>query len=205
MEAITLAGIVFFVGTVSAAILTPGPAILACIQVAGSRGREAAVPYGLGLAFGASLWCLASIFGLSLVFRAMPTVYVILKIAGGLYLLWIAFQMFRHAGAPARPEGDALRAAPGFWSGVALNLSNPKPALFYGAIVLAAFPGLHGLAGALSVYGIALGCELVFYMLVATLFSTREVRRRYLAGAAWIDRIAAGLIGALGLTLIVRH
>ena len=160
------------------------------------------MPYALGLAFGASLWCLASLAGLAVLFRAWPALYHGMKLVGGLYLLWVAVQMARAASGPP-PAADA--PGRGFWAGVALNLSNPKPALFYAAVVLSIFPRLHGLAGPAVIYAAALACELTFYSLVATLLSTAAVQRRYVGARAWIDRTAAVMIGALGLMLIIRH
>ena len=68
MDAISPAALLAFVMTLGLAILSPGPAIIACTRSAAARGREAALPYSVGLAVGASLWCLFSLFGLSLLF-----------------------------------------------------------------------------------------------------------------------------------------
>ena len=60
-------------------------------------------------------------------------------------------------------------------------------------------------AGPAVIYAAALTCELTFYSLVTTLLSTRAVQRRYVGARVWIDRIAAAMIGTLGLMLIIRH
>lgn len=203
MDAITLPALLAFVMTMGFAILSPGPAIIACTRSAAARGREAALPYALGLAVGASLWCLFSVFGLTLLFQLVPQLFTGLKIVGGVYLVWIAWKMWRHAEDPLPPA--AATDGPGFWSGIALNLSNPKPALFYASILLSLFPRLHGVVGPAFIYAVALSVEVTFYITVTTLMSTGPVRRRYFAAKAWIDRIAGALIGALGLTLILRH
>lgn len=204
MDALSLAQIVVFASTVSVAILSPGPAIVACAQAAMARGRARTMPFALGLALGASLWCLLSLFGLSVLFRLLPQLFAALKVLGGVYLLWVAWKMWRHAADPL-PGGAAVGGGPGFWSGIALNLSNPKPALFYGAVLLSIFPRLHGVAGPVVVYAVALACELTFYTLVARLMSAGPMRRRYFGARTAIDRIAGGLIGMLGALLIIRH
>lgn len=203
MDAITLPHLVLFVTTLSLAILSPGPAIIAASQSAAARGRAASMPYAMGLAFGASLWCLFALFGLTVVFRLVPQLYVALKLAGGIYLVWIAWKMWRHAADPLAMEGETV-TGPGFVRGIALNLSNPKPALFYSAVIMSVFPALGGIAPAI-VYGIALTVELTFYATVTALMSTAPVRRRYVGAKTWIDRIAGALIGVLGVSLIVRH
>ncbi|WP_231555413.1 LysE family translocator [Paracoccus sanguinis] len=203
LDAVTLPQLALFVSTLAVAILSPGPAIIAASRSAAARGRQASMPYALGLATGASLWCLFALFGLTVLFRAVPQLFVAMKLAGGVYLIWIAVQMWRHAADPLA-MGDETVTGPGFWQGIALNLSNPKPALFYASVIMSIFPALHGAAPAV-IYLVALSVELSFYVAVTTLMATGPVRRRYIAAKPWIDRIAGGLIGALGVSLILRH
>ncbi|WP_299360982.1 LysE family translocator [uncultured Paracoccus sp.] len=202
MDAVTFPQLLLFVGTLALAILSPGPAIIAASRSAAARGRRASMPYAIGLALGASLWCLFALFGLTILFRLVPSLYVGLKILGGLYLVWIAVQMVRQAADPLAMEGETV-TGPGFGQGVALNLSNPKPALFYAGVILSIFPALHGVAAAV-IYLVALAVELAFYAGVTVLMATGPVRRAYLRAGVWIDRIAGALIGALGLSLVLR-
>ena len=203
MVGITLPQVLLFVTTLGLAIVSPGPAIIAVSQSAASRGRANAMPYALGLAVGASLWCLFALFGLTVLFRWVPALFVALKILGGVYLMWVAWKMWSHAADPLG-IGDDASSGPGFWRGMALNLSNPKPALFYSAVIMSIFPVLHGAAPAV-VYAIALSVELIFYVTVTTLMATPPVRRRYYSSKTWIDRTAGALIGVLGLSLVIRH
>ena len=141
------------------AILSPGPAIIAAIQTAFSRGREVALPFGMGLAFGASLWGLFALAGLAVIFKLHPELYRFVKIIGGVYLLWMSWGLWRAATLPL-PEAAEKRFGRGFWGGVLLNLSNPKPALFYSALLLSLFPGPLSLAKQASIYATALSTEL---------------------------------------------
>ncbi len=203
MQAITLPALALFVTTLGFAILSPGPAIIAASRSAAARGRQASMPYAMGLAFGASVWCLFALFGLTVLFRVVPQSYMLLRLLGGAYLIWIAVQMWRHAAEPLEMQGAAA-IGPGFRQGLALNLSNPKPALFYGSVILTLFPGLSSLGGAV-VYLVALAVELAFYAAVTALMATGPMRRAYRAAKTAIDRIAGTLIGALGLTLMLRN
>ena len=203
MAAITLPALGLFVTTLGVAILSPGPAIIAASRSAAARGRQASMPYAMGLAIGASFWCLFALFGLTVLFRVLPQSYTILRFLGGAYLLWIAVQMWRHAADPLAMEGESV-AGPGFRQGLALNLSNPKPALFYAGVIMTIFPALST-AGAAGIYLVALSVEVCFYAAVTVLMATGPMRRGYRASRTAIDRIAGTLIGALGLTLILRH
>lgn len=192
--------VIALVSALSLAILTPGPSIIATVQTAFAHGRERALPYAMGLAFGASLWCVAALAGLAVVFRLHPGWFAGLKIFGGFYLLWFAWGLWR---AATRPLPPAAGGAKGFFGGIALNLSNPKPALFYAALILSVFPGPMAPARQALVYGICLATELFWYGLVAVLMSTASMRARYFAAKFWIDRAASIAMALLGLVLIV--
>lgn len=191
------------VSALSLAILSPGPAIIATVQAAFNHGRSRALPYALGLATGASLWCLFALAGLAAVFRLHPALFNGLKIFGGLYLLWFAWGLWR---ASREPLPDAAGGASrGFMGGIALNLSNPKPALFYATLILSVFPGPLGYPQQAVIFTICLGTELFWYTIVAIAMSTAAARARYFSAKSAIDRSASVAMAILGLMLIFKH
>ena len=190
------------VSALSLAILTPGPAIIATVQTAFAHGRERALPYALGLAVGASLWCICALLGLAVLFQLNPGLFTGMKIFGGCYLLWFAWALWR---ASTQPLPEAASGRKGFWGGIALNLSNPKPALFYAALILSVFPEPMTPARQTVIYGICLVVELSWYTVVAILMSTAPMRARYFAAKFWIDRAASLAMALLGLLLIVNR
>lgn len=176
--------------------------MIATVQTAFAHGRERALPYALGLACGASLWCIFALLGLAVVFKLHPGLFIAMKVLGGLYLLWFAWKLWA---ASTQPLPQAAGGAKGFFGGIALNLSNPKPALFYAAVILSVFPEPMAPARQGLVYAICLGTELFWYALVAVLMSTAAMRARYFAAKFWIDRAASLAMALLGLMLIVKH
>jgi threonine/homoserine/homoserine lactone efflux protein len=202
MIQLTAAQMGLFIATLSAAILSPGPGVIAVSQGAFALGRRHALAYGWGLAVGASFWCLFALLGLTALFRAAPWTLAALKVLGGAYLVWIGWQMWRHA---AEPVPQAAGGGMGFSAGVALNLANPKPALFYSAVLLSIFPAVLAPADRAAIYAVALSVELFFYTALASLMALPLLRRRYYAAKFWIDRGAGLAIGLLGLSLILRH
>ena len=201
---ITADQLALFVGTLAVAILSPGPGVIAVSQAAFAMGRRRALPYGWGLALGASFWCIFALLGLTVIFRALPWTYVALKVLGGAYLVWIAWKMWRHAAEPL-PDPAQSSGGMGFAGGMMLNLSNPKPALFYSAVLLSIFPALLTAGDKLTIYATATLVELAFYTALASLMALPWLRRRYYAAKFWIDRAAGLAIGLLGLSLILRH
>ena len=167
MEGVTAARLALFVGTLSLAVLSPGPGIIAVSQAAFRLGRRDAMPYALGLAVGASMWCLVALLGLTVLFEAVPVALSLFHVAGGAYLVWIAARMWRHAPDPLPEPGAG--SGQGFAAGMALNLSNPKPGLFYASVLLSIFPDLRGIAPNAAVYATALAVELTYYLSLAAI------------------------------------
>ena len=199
---LTLADLIAFNVVLAAAIAAPGAALLYFIKTTVASGRAAGIATGIGLGTAAALWTLAALMGLEAVFTLFPWTYTALKIGGALYLIWIAVQTWRHAKEPLgdapAPRGKAIL------SGLALNFGNPKSMLFAAAVIVVVFPqGLAPLDIAIIVMNHWL-LELAFYSLFAVLLSTTPARRGYLRLKPLLDRVAATLLGALGLRLILE-
>ncbi|MEM9576152.1 MAG: LysE family translocator [Pseudomonadota bacterium] len=186
-----------------AAIASPGAALLYFIKTCVSAGRKAGIATGVGLGLAASLWTLAALLGLEGLFALFPWAYTLLKIAGALYLIWIAVQTWRAARTPV--SASARGSGHAFWSGVLVNAGNPKSMLFAAAVIVVVFPqGLSGPEIALIVVNHFV-LELAFYTLFALLLSSAPARRRYLDAKPLLDRVTAGILGALGLRLLLER
>lgn len=113
--------------------LTPGPDMTFFLGRALAAGRTAGLAAVLGAATGLLVHTLLVALGISALIVAAPTAFLALKMVGALYLLWLAVQAIRHGSAlrlPAQP--GAGRGLVGTWaSGVAINILNPKVALFF--------------------------------------------------------------------------
>ena len=199
---LTLAELIAFNVVLIAAIASPGAALLYFIKTTVTSGRVSGMLTGIGLGLAAALWTLAALLGLEAVFALFPWTYTVLKIGGALYLLWIAIQTWHHArdplGAAPMPNGRAIL------SGVLLNMGNPKSMLFAAAVIVVVFPQGLGTVDIAVIVANHLLLELLFYTLFAVLLSSPPARRGYISLKPVLDRIAATLLGALGLRLILE-
>ena len=69
-----------------------------------ARGRKPGVAFGLGCALGCLNHTLLAALGVSALIAASPIAFTALKIAGGLYLLWLGIQAIRNARALGAPQ-----------------------------------------------------------------------------------------------------
>ena len=198
------AELVAFNAILLAAWISPGPAMLIAMHANLTNGRLAGIAAGLGLATTASLWTLAALLGLDALFTAVPLAYSVMKVLGGLYLMWVAVQTWRSAAAPlgaTKPQGQG-RA---FRRGLLSNLYNPKAVLFSAAALALVVPKDISPAGIGIVTLNHFLFEVFLYTLLAFVLSTPMVQRGYLSAKRWIDRVAASLLGALGLRLLIER
>lgn len=196
-----LAHIIAFNVTLLAAIASPGPAMLYFIRQTLAGGRRTGLFTVWGLGVMAATWTALALMGLDAVFALFPWAFVAMKTAGALYLLWIAFQTWKHA---AEPVGQAPTPdARAFLGGILVNLSNPKSVLFAAAVILVIFPQGLGWAEKALIVANHLVIELLVGSLLVVLFSTRQVSTGYLRAKPYLDRIAAGVLGLLGLRLLL--
>ena len=182
------------------AIASPGPALLMATHTSASRGRAAGVAAGVGLGSMAAIWTMMALIGLAIVFELFPMAYVGAKILGGAYLLYLAYKMWRNASAPIDARVPAARRA--FRQGFLVNLLNPKSVLFAAAVLVAVFPA--GLSVSES-FVIAINhflVEVAFYSTLSFCMSTQAVSKRYMKAKTYIDRVAAIILGALGIRLV---
>lgn len=118
-------------------VLTPGPNMIYLISRSISQGARAGLISLGGVALGFVFWVLAAAFGLTALLLVVPYAYDALRIAGALYLAWLAFEAVRPGGrspfeVTRLPAASAKRL---FVMGFVTNLLNPKIAMVYLALL----------------------------------------------------------------------
>jgi threonine/homoserine/homoserine lactone efflux protein len=187
------------------AAASPGPSFVLVAQTAAGSGRRAGLLAALAMMLGALVWAAAALYGLQALFARFEWLYLAMRIGGGLYLLYLAVMLWRHARAPLPEPGAAPGATPGAMQGfvraLALQLSNPKVMIFFGSIFLALLPA-HP-PGWMQVVTLAIVAfnEFTWYALITLLFSGGPARAIYRRAKFWLDRIMGGALALLGLRL----
>ena len=113
--------------------ITPGPDMTLFVGRALSQGRSAGLACMAGTMTGCVIHTLMVVIGLSALIVASPQAFLVLKVVGAGYLVWLAWQAIRN-GSAFSPDATP-RPARSLWAnwltGTAVNLMNPKVILFF--------------------------------------------------------------------------
>lgn len=114
-------------------VLTPGPNMIYLVSRSICQGRLAGLISLGGVALGFVFYMLCAAFGITALVLAVPYAYDALRIAGALYLLWLAWQAVRPSGQSPFQVRDLPADSPRklFAMGFLTNLLNPKIAAMY--------------------------------------------------------------------------
>lgn len=185
---------------------TPGPAIMACVAQALSNGFRSSLGLIVGIVLGDLLFLLFAIYGLSAIAQVLGQLFLIVKLVGGAYLVWLGWTMWNAEPTPADAAVEGERGGwSGFTAGLVVTLSNPKVILFYLGF-LPAFMDLTRLR-ALDVAVVAgVVTAVLLGVNVAYAYSASRARRVFTSRRALrnVNRGAGTVMIGTGLVVISR-
>jgi len=114
-------------------VITPGPNMLYLLSRSISQGPSAGLQSLAGIAATFILFALLALFGITALFAAFPLAFEVLRTAGALYLLYLAWQVLRPGGRSPLEVRQLPRESPRklFAMGFMTNLLNPKAGVLY--------------------------------------------------------------------------
>lgn len=184
--------------------ISPGPAVLMSARTGVIEGLRTGFFLATGIGVGGVVWALAALFGLNVVFQTAPAVLWALKIVGGLYLIWMAWGMWKSADQPldmtetGAPPRSALSA---FRLGLVTQLANPKPAVLFSAIFVGTVPQGTPIWVYAALLAVVFLNETIWNTLVARIFSFERSKATYISLKTIIDRSFGGLLALLGVKI----
>ena len=200
-------------GVMLLACVSPGPDMLAVTSHAFAR-RRAGVFAAAGIATSHAIWATLAVFGLGLILAQLAWLYEAIRIAGGVYLLYLGGKTLmglrRSAGVsePAAPVSAAAKSASGahaYRRGLLVGLTNPKAAAFFGSLFVTLLPAhaplwVHG-----ATIATVAGVSIAWFTSIAQLFSTGGVQRGYAKLRRPVDALMGAALVALGARLALDH
>ncbi|EXU75500.1 LysE family translocator [Erwinia mallotivora] len=206
MEANIIALATIF-GALILGAISPGPSFILVARTAMASARRAGMGAAVGMAAGSFIISLVALLGLHTLLSAVPWLWLALKTAGGLYLLWMAFRMFRGAKQPllmtqGNATGQSFQRA--FLTAFGTQVSNPKTAVVFAGIFAALLPPHISKVMYVSLPVISMLVDGLWYAFVAYALSSSGPRNTYLRYKAMFDRLGGSVMALLGIRLIVK-
>jgi len=198
-----IAGILF-VGAMS-----PGPSFLVVAQNSLSKSRAHGIVTALGTGLGVALFAVLASFGITTLIEKVPSAYLVFKLLGGAYLLFLAYKIWRGAKQPLdaishqRAHNGTLSQS--FALGLLTQISNPKTALVIAGIFAAFVPAEPPNHTAVFVSLIAFVIDFSWYALVAIVLSTGRTKHVYQRAKTGFDRTASIFLGVVGVKLLLSR
>jgi len=197
---VTYAGdIALALGILAVGMAGPGPNVLAILHASLSDGRSAGRAVAMGVITGTVVWAALTTTGLSALLSSYSSALTVIKIAGGIYLAWLALQALVSATRePDALPSEAESATDGDWRkrylrGLTIQITNPKAALVWIAIVSIGVRDGAPLWVPLAIVVGATILSIVIHGTYAQAFSAPAVVRLY-------QRARRGIDATLGVT-----
>lgn len=154
--------VTYFIACIVLAI-APGPDNIFVLTQSALRGRKAGILVVLGLCSGLLVHTTAVSLGVAVIFQASELAFMLLKLAGAGYLIYLAWGAFRAGATEIEGEKSTLTHAQLFRRGIIMNITNPKVTIFF----LAFLPQFSNPAwGPISIQMLILGA---FFILASIL------------------------------------
>ena len=202
----------FFGFLLAASVITvaPGPDNMMVLSIGMAKGRLPGIAFGLGCALGCLSHTLLAVLGVSALIAASPEAFTVLKVCGGLYLVWLGFNALRSAGGASVGKASDDRQSPRklFLKGIVANAINPKVILFFLSFLPQfVIPGHGSVAAQMAWLGIIFTVQAgVIFGLLGYFSGTvgQWINTRPRLGTA-MDRLTGVIFVGLGLRLIVSR
>jgi len=206
MTAVTLFA---FAGLCLLLSVTPGPDTFLVLRIS-LQSAVAGIAAALGSAVASMVWAALVGVGLAAVLEDSAEVFRWLKIAGGLYLLYLGVSSLiraRRTATPSATSGHSPRRSysrkAGFGAGALSTLLNPKVGLFYLAVVPQFIPHGGNTLDTALVLGVIESVIGFLYLVAVSIAAAKAMawlqRPRV---STWLERGSSGIIAALGLGVL---
>jgi threonine efflux protein len=187
-------------------IAIPGPSNLAIAHTSIYAGRKAGVCFALGVTIGSFFWGICAASGLQPILSRYSDLLYILKILGGLYFLYLAYNSFKMLMKKEQKRVE-IKESKGslskyFLSGIMMHLLNPKAIAVWIAIIAVALPNGQN---AMSIYLPVILClpfGIVVFIGYAFMFSNEKVVNKYFNFKKYIDGFIGVTFSIVGCKLL---
>jgi threonine/homoserine/homoserine lactone efflux protein len=191
-----------------AGVVSPGPSFLLVARTSISTGRLNGFAAAIGMGFGALIFATVVLAGLHGLLLSVPTLYFVLQIFGGIYLVYLSYSIWINSSAALNDELSCpslqVNLRTSFFTALGTMLSNPKGMVQYGTIFAALLPREISVQQCAILAGSVFALEAGWYIFVALVLSSDVPKKTYLKFKTRIDKICGGIMLSLGIKLLWR-
>lgn len=196
-----------FAGVMVLGQFSPGPDMLLLTRTALRDGPRVGIKMALGIASGLMVHATLAVGGITVAIERLPVLHRVLLWVAALYLLWLAFCLFReifaawHSEPKIEIKATKTKHTP-FIRGLLCNLLNPKGALFLAAVCTPFLAGTHPGWWPYAIWAAVVGLGGGLWSLWVIVLQWHPLRRGYEKASLWIDALFSVALTILAVILI---
>ncbi|MBO2589880.1 LysE family translocator [Shewanella algae] len=185
------------------AVISPGADFAMVSRNSMVLGRRAGLMAGAGISLGVWVHVLYSIAGIGLLISQSLWLFSLIKFAGAAYLIYLGITMLRSKAVEASElqTQEVISDWAALKSGFLTNALNPKTTLFVVALFTQVIDPQTSTLTQIGYGAFMSAAHLVWFSLVALLFSSQAARRSVARCRHWVERAIGGVLVSLGLGL----
>jgi len=198
-----------FAAALAVAVAIPGPGIFAVVSCALGRGFREALALIVGIIIGDLFYFTLAVLGLAALARSLGGFFLVIKLAGAAYLVWLGLKLWRQPPVVMSLAGETGVPPLGFrrslLGGLMVTIGNPKTIAFYAGL-LPTFVDLERLSA-----GEALAMGAIVVLIVGTIPATyafaAAASRRFFSRPDRLrimNRTAGTMLIGTGVTVVAR-
>lgn len=196
------------------ALISPGPDFFFVTQSAIRQSRKHALCAALGISLSILVWSICALGGLHFLFQKMVWLQQILMLLGGLYLLYLGSLMLKSSFKTPLPltnsKAEALSIVqPSYLKlllqGFFTNMANPKALIYFSSVFALVISPNAKLSEQSSLLALVFIESLLWFTVVAIIFSMPKMTTYYQKFAKWIDGVTGGIFISFGCLLILNR
>lgn len=197
-----------FIAVAFVAIISPGPGILLAISNSIRFGMQKVVLSSLGNISGLLILSTAAIFGLGGILKTSTTLFLIIKVVGAAYLIYLGVRQWRSKANFFKEAGESSDLAVKsnkrvYIEGFLVAITNPKAILFFTALFPQFINTQTALVPQFSIMTVTF-MTMSFLILVSYGLMANKAKRWFSTGQRikWFNRVLGGLFASIGIGLL---
>ncbi|UUO22980.1 lysine transporter LysE [Colwellia sp. M166] len=193
------------------ALLSPGPDFVLVVKSAIRNEGKNAIGVALGIASANALYVGLCLIGVGTILAASVTIMIVLKVIGGLFLIYLAVQALRaskgsynNLDMAEHTHSNAVKATflKEFITGFMSGILNPKNLLFYLSLFTVVLTPEVGFAFKLGLGIWMTAIVFLWDLSIIFLLSTPKVRSKFTKLAYYIDKVTGAILGLIGFAIV---